>query len=370
MKNTADRIKDINLSEIRKMFENASPDAISLAIGEPDFDTPPHIINALKKALDNKQTHYAHNKGLIELREAIQNKLKKDNNIKTDSESILVTVGASQALYSSIQALINKGDEVIIPDPGFLSYQACVKLAEGTPISTDSTPDNNFNITTDKIEDKITPKTKAIVLNSPSNPTGTVIKKEDIKGISDLATDNDLYIITDEIYENIIYDKKHYSVASFTDNAITINGFSKSYAMTGLRIGYLAAPPEITEDILKVHQYNIASVDTPTQYAALEALNGSQQCVIDMVNEFRKRRDYVVERLNNMGLTCKIPDGAFYIFLKVKNTQEFLNKASKEGVLVVSGKAFGKNAEDYIRISYATSIENLKIAMDRLEKIV
>ena len=368
--NTANRIKDINLSEIRKMFENTSPNAINLAIGEPDFATPSHIKKKKKKALDDKQTHYAHNKGLIELREAIQNKLKKDNNIKTDTESIIVTVGASQALYSTMQTLINKNDDVIIPDPGFVSYMACTKLAEGTPIPIDGTPNNNFNITTSQIEDKITPQTKAIILNSPSNPTGTVIEKEDIKGIADLATDNNLYIITDEIYEKIIYDKKHYSIASFTDNAITINGFSKSYAMTGLRIGYLAAPPEITEDILKVHQYNIASVDTPTQYAAKEALTQSQQCVTDMVKEFKNRRDYLIERLNNMGFDCKTPDGAFYIFLKTDNAEKFLEKTVKEGILTVPGKAFGKNAQDYIRLSYATSMENLKIAMNRLEKIV
>ncbi|WP_304124864.1 pyridoxal phosphate-dependent aminotransferase [Methanosphaera cuniculi] len=366
----AKRVSDINLSQVRKMFEQASPTAINLALGEPDFDTPPHIIEALKDALTMGETHYSQNKGLPELREAIVQKLKKDNNINTTMDDIIVTVGASEALYSSINALINPGDDVLIPDPGFLSYQEVVKIAGANAIPVKTYPENGFKTTIEDVENSLTENTKAIIINSPCNPTGAVIEKEDVKAISDLADDKDIIIISDEIYEKIIYDKKHYSFQAYTDNAITINGFSKSYAMTGLRIGYLSAIPEMIEEILKIHQYNVACVDTPTQIAATDALVKSQQCVTDMVTEFRKRRDLVVKSLNEMGLECIRPDGAFYVFFKCDNPDEFIQKALKEDVVLVNGNAFGNMGEGYIRLSYAQSYDNLERAMRRLKKIV
>lgn len=366
----AKRVSDINLSQVRKMFEQASPTAINLALGEPDFDTPQHIIEALEDALTMGYTHYSQNKGLPKLREAIVGKLKKDNNINTTMDDIIITVGASEALYSSINALINPKDDVLIPDPGFLSYQEVVKIAGANPIPVKTYPENGFKTTIEDVENSLTPNTKAIIINSPCNPTGAVIEKEDVKAISDLADDKDIIIISDEIYEKIIYDKKHYSFQAYTDNAITINGFSKSYAMTGLRIGYLSAAPEMIEEILKIHQYNVACVDTPTQIAATDALIKSQQCVTDMVKQFRKRRDLVVKSLNGMNLECIKPDGAFYVFFQCDNPDEFIQKALKEDVVLVNGNAFGNMGEGYIRLSYAQSYDNLKRAMHRLKKIV
>ncbi|OED30185.1 pyridoxal phosphate-dependent aminotransferase [Methanosphaera sp. WGK6] len=366
----ANRVKDINLSQVRKMFEQASPTAINLALGEPDFDTPKHIIDSLKDALDTKYTHYSQNKGEPELREAISKKLAKDNDINVSDDDIIVTVGASEALYTSIQALINPNDDVLIPDPGFLSYKECVTLSGANSIPVKSSAENGFKTTIEDVENSLTENTKAIIINSPCNPTGAVMDKENIKAISDLASDKEFIIFSDEIYEKIIYGKKHYSFQKYTDNAVTINGFSKSYAMTGLRIGYCASNHEIIDEILKVHQYNVACIDTPTQRACITALNSSQQCVTDMTNEFRKRRDLVVESLNNMGLDCIMPDGAFYVFFKHDTPEAFVKKAVKEDVILVPGAAFGSMGEKYIRLSYAQSYENLEEAMRRLEKIV
>lgn len=366
----AERVSDINLSQVRKMFEQASPTAINLALGEPDFDTPQHIIDSLKNALDEHYTHYSQNKGEPELREAIQEKLAKDNNINVSSDDIILTVGASEALYSSIQALVNPNDDVLIPDPGFLSYKECVTLAGAHSVPVKTSAENRFKTTAEDVEKSLTKNTKAIVINSPCNPTGAVMEKEDIKAIADLATDNDFIILSDEIYEKIIYDRKHYSFQTYTDNAVTINGFSKSYAMTGLRIGYCASNPDIIGEILKVHQYNVACIDTATQKAAITALTSSQQCVSDMTAEFRRRRDLVVESLNNMGLECVMPDGAFYVFFHHDTPEEFVKKAVKEDVVLVPGGAFGSMGEKYIRLSYAQSYNNLEEAMRRLEKIV
>ncbi len=365
----ADRVSEINLSQVRKMFEQASPTAINLALGEPDFDTPPHILESLKNALDNNRTHYSQNKGEPVLRESIAKKLDKDNDIKVSGDDIIVTVGASEALYSSIQALVNPDDDVLIPDPGFLSYAECVRLAGANSVPVKSSSENGFKTTVEDVEEALTPETKAIVINSPCNPTGAVMEKEDIKAISDLATDKDFIVLSDEIYEKIIYDKKHYSFQTFTDNAVTINGFSKAYAMTGLRVGYCASNPDIIDEILKVHQYNVACIDTATQVACNTALTSSQDCVDQMTAEFKKRRDLVVSCLNDMGLDCVMPDGAFYVFFHHENPQEFVQKAVKEDVILVPGGAFGEEGEKFIRLSYAQSYENLEEAMRRLEKI-
>ena len=367
MINPASRTKSIELSLIRKMFEVTNPNAINLGIGEPDFNVPENIKTAMKKSIDDNDTHYTSNKGIIELREEIVKKFKNDNGINTNPENIIVTVGASEALFMCAQAFIEKGDEVLLPDPSFLSYEACVKMAEGTIVPVDCTMENEFKLKAEDVQEKITDKTKAIILNSPSNPTGAVMEKEDIKAIADLSMDKNFLIISDEIYEKIIYDKKHYSPAKYSDNVITLNGFSKTYAMTGLRIGYLTANEYYTEQLLKIHQYNIACANTTSQRGAYEALTGPQDEVNKMVEEFQRRRDLIVRRLNEIGYETVNAEGAFYVFPKIED-KDFVMKAAEAGVITVPGIAFGANGEGHVRMSYANSYENIEKAMDILEK--
>lgn len=369
MINPASRTKSIELSLIRKMFEVTNPDAINLGIGEPDFDVPENIKNAMKKSIDENDTHYTSNKGKIELREEIVKKFKNENGINTNPENIIVTAGASEGLFMCAQAFIEKGDEVLLPDPSFLSYEACVKIADGTIVPVDCTMENEFKLKAEDVQEKITDKTKAIILNSPSNPTGAVMEKEDIKAIADLSMDKDFLIISDEIYEKIIYDKKHYSPAKYSDNVITLNGFSKTYAMTGLRIGYLTANEDYTEQLLKIHQYNIACANNTAQRGAYEALTGPQDEVEKMVNEFQRRRDLIVRRLNEMGYKTVNAEGAFYVFPKIED-EDFVMKAAKAGVITVPGIAFGSNGANHVRMSYANSYENIEKAMDILEERV
>ena len=369
MINPASRTKSIELSLIRKMFEVTNPDAINLGIGEPDFDVPENIKEAMKNSIDENDTHYTPNKGYIELREEIVKKFKNENGISTDPENVIVTVGASEGLFLCAQAFIEKGDDVLVPNPSFLSYEACIKLADGNIVPVDCTMENEFKLKAEDVEEKITDKTKAIILNSPSNPTGAVMEKEDIKAIADLSMDKDFLIISDEIYEKIIYGKKHYSAAKYSDNVITLNGFSKTYAMTGLRIGYLTANENYIEEMLKIHQYNIACATTTAQKGAYEALTGPQDDVEKMVNEFRRRRDLIVKRLNEMGYETVNAEGAFYVFPKIED-EDFVLKAAEAGVITVPGIAFGSNGKGHVRMSYANSYENIKKAMDILEERV
>lgn len=351
------------------MFEVCDENAINLGIGEPDFDIPENVKIAINESLEDVFTHYTHNKGFLELREEISKKLKKDNQVNIDSESVMVTVGASEALYICAQGFFEKGDEVLIPDPGFLSYKACVDLTEATPVSVEAKIHNDYKIKFEDVEEKITSKTKAFIMNSPSNPSGAVMEKKDIKAIADLATDNDFMIISDEIYEKIIYDKKHYSPLQFTDNTIIINGFSKTYAMTGLRIGYLAGKTEIIDELLKVHQYTTACASSISQVAGYEALRGPQGYVNSMVKEFKRRRDLISKRLDELGLECTHLDGAFYAFPQVENAFEYVQKAVEVGVVTVPGSGFGQTCEGNVRMSYANSYQNIEEAMNRLEKI-
>ncbi|MBE6500723.1 MAG: pyridoxal phosphate-dependent aminotransferase [Methanobrevibacter thaueri] len=365
----ASRINTIELSQIRKMFEITNPNAINLGIGEPDFNVPKNIKDAMKKSIDDNDTHYTPNKGYIELREEIVKKFKKDNGIKTNPDNIIVTVGASEALYMCAQAFIETNDEVILPNPSFLSYEACINMAGGTIIPVDCKMENEFKLKAEDVQEKISSKTKAIILNSPSNPTGAVMEKEDIKAIADLSQDHNFLIISDEIYEKIIYDKKHYSPAKYSDNVITLNGFSKTYAMTGLRIGYLTANETYTEELLKIHQYNIACASTTSQRGAYEALTGPQNEVEKMIKEFRKRRDLIVKRLNEMNYETVNAEGAFYVFPKITD-EDFVMKAAKAGVITVPGQAFGSNGKNHVRMSYANSYENIEKAMNILEERV
>jgi len=369
MVKTAQRLKSIELSQIRKMFEVCDENAINLGIGEPDFDIPENVKIAINKALDDGFTHYTSNKGIVELREEISKKLKNDNKLIIDPESVMVTVGASEALYICAQGLFEKRDEVLIPDPGFLSYKACVDLSEATPVSVEAKISDGYKIKYEDVEEKISSKTKAFIMNSPSNPTGAVMDKEDIKAIADLATDNDFIIISDEIYEKIIYDKKHYSPGEFSENVIVINGFSKTYAMTGLRIAYLAGQNEIVEELLKIHQYNTACASSISQVAAYEALRGPQGYVNSMVAEFKNRRNLISNGLEELGLKCTRLDGAFYAFPQVENAAEYVKKAIEVGVITVPGSGFGQTSTSNVRMSYANSYENIEEALNRLGKI-
>ena len=368
MLNPAKRVESIELSQIRKMFQVANPDAISLGLGEPDFDLPENIKMAIKQAVDDNFSHYTSNKGDIELREAIVEKLDKDNSIKATPDDVIVTCGASESLYACAQALFDKGDDVLIPNPGFLSYAAVVNLAEANPVEVSTPIENGFKLKVDDVQEKISKNTKALIINSPSNPTGAVIDKEDIKGIADLATDHGFFIIADEIYEKIVYgNNKNYSPAQYSDNVITINGFSKTYAMTGLRIGYLVANENINDEFLKVHQYCTACASSISQRAALEALTGPQDSVKMMVGEFEKRKNLIVSRLNEMSHECPDCGGAFYVFPKVERPHDFVKAAADAGVIAVLGEAFGSLGKDNVRMSYATSYENIEKAMDILD---
>ncbi|WP_461461188.1 pyridoxal phosphate-dependent aminotransferase [Methanobrevibacter sp.] len=369
IKNTK-RTDSIELSTIRKLFEVTNPNAINLGIGEPDFEVPENIKEAMKKGIDDGFTHYTSNKGFDNLREAIVLKLKEENNIETDMDDVIVTCGASEALFDCCQALFEKGDEVLIPNPGFLSYEAGIKLAEASPVGVETPMENGFKLTADDVQEKISNKTKGLIINSPSNPTGAVMEKEDIKAIAELATDYNFMVISDEIYEKIIYDnKKHYSPAAFGENVITLNGFSKAYAMTGLRLAYMVSPKYITEDLLKVHQYATACASSISQIGGIEALTGPQESVNKMVREFKRRRDLICDSLNDMGYECIKGEGAFYVFPKVNNPEIFVKKAMDAGVICVPGLAFGSAGQDFVRMSYANSYENIEKAMDILKNM-
>ena len=371
----SNRCKNIEPSEIRKIFNMATKDSINLGIGEPDFDTPKHIIEGAKKALDRGKTHYTPNNGIPELRESISNKLKNDNNLDVNPDNVITTCGASEALMLSLMTLVNKGDDVLISNPGFVSYNSLTQLCEGNIIPMNL--DENFNIDTEELLNNITNKTKCIMLNSPANPTGKVMDKSEIKAICDIAEDNNIIIISDEIYEKIIYDKKHYSPMEFTDNCILINGFSKAYAMTGWRIGYIGINEnlnkkyDLIENMTKIHQYGFACATSFAQYGALEALNGDQSCVNEMVNEFRRRRDLMVSGLKNT-FKLTVPDGAFYVFPNVEeygNGMEISQKLIENNILCVPGVAFGSGGENYIRFSYATKYNDIEKALELINNI-
>ncbi len=361
------RVKDIDISGIRKMFEGAGPDAINLGLGQPDFDTPVHIKEAAIDAINKGLTAYTMNLGIPELRQALCEKFRKENNFKVTPDEVIVTSGASEALHLALQALIDKGDEVLIPDPGFVSYLALTKLAGGKTVGVPL--DEELILTPEAVNECITPKTRALIINSPSNPTGTVETKQEIKALAEIAQDNKITIISDEVYEHFIYEGEHVSPAQFTDNVITVNAVSKTYAMTGWRIGYAAARKEYIEQMLKVHQYIQACACSISQKAAQAALEGPQDCVREMCESFRARRDILMEGFSSMGIECVRPQGAFYAFPEVEG-EDAPQKLIKEGVIVVPGSAFGENGKGHIRISYSTSEENLRKALGIIGKVL
>jgi aspartate aminotransferase len=361
----SERVAGIEISGIRKIFEAAGPGSINLGLGQPDFDTPQHIKDAAIKAILEGKTGYTTNNGIPELRTAISKKFKRENGIKYHPDQIIITAGASEALHIVMQALLNNGDRVLCPDPGFVSYASLATIAGGTPVSAPLTKTLHLDVEKAKaLMDKAT----IFVLNSPGNPTGAVESKESVKAIVEYAADKGVTVVSDEVYEHFIYGKKHYSPAQFGENVITINATSKTYAMTGWRLGYLAASPEIIGQCLKVHQYCQACATSISQYAAVAAYEGDQSAVNVMRDEYEARRDLIWGGLKKMGFDFPKPEGAFYTFVPMKPalTQQII----ESGVISVPGTAFGVNAPEYTRFSYATSRQNIMTALERIEKLV
>ena len=359
------RVAGIEISGIRKIFEAAGPGSINLGLGQPDFDTPQHIKDAAIKAIQEGKTGYTTNNGLPELRAAISKKFKNENGIKYHPDQLIVTAGASEALHIVMQAMLNPGDRVLCPDPGFVSYASLATIAGGTPVSVPLTKTLHIDVEAAK---KLMDKAKLMVINSPGNPTGAVESRESVKALVEYAADKNVTIISDEVYEHFIYGKKHVSAAQFGDNVITINATSKTYAMTGWRLGYLAASPEIVGECLKVHQYCQACATSIAQYAAVAAYEGDQSAVATMRDEYEVRRDLIWKGLKDLGFDFPKPEGAFYIFVPMKPA--LTQKIIEAGVIVVPGTAFGVNAPEYTRFSYATSRQNINTALDRIGKLV
>jgi aspartate aminotransferase len=361
----SERVTGIEISGIRKIFEAAGPNSINLGLGQPDFDTPQHIKDAAMKAIQEGKTGYTTNNGIPELRTAISKKFRTENGIKYHPDQLIVTAGASEALHIVMQALLNTGDRVLCPDPGFVSYASLATIAGGTPVSVPLTKTLHIDVEQAK---NLMDKATIFVMNSPGNPTGAVESKESVKAIVEYAADQGVTIVSDEVYEHFIYGKKHYSAALFGDNVITINATSKTYAMTGWRLGYLAASPEIVGQCLKVHQYCQACATSISQYAAVAAYEGDQSAVKVMRDEYQVRRDLIWSGLANMGFDFPKPEGAFYTFVPMKPA--LTQKIIESGVIAVPGSAFGVNAPEYTRFSYATSRQNIMTALERIEKLV
>jgi len=356
-------------------------DILKFGAGEPDFDTPDNIKNAAKRALDEGFTKYTATTGIPELKEAVCNKFKRDNGILCDASDILITNGGKQALYNCFMAILDPGDEVIIPSPYWVSYSDMVAICDGISVTVD-TRSNNFKLTAEMVKKAITPKTKALILNSPSNPTGAVIEKKEIEKIGELALKHKFYIISDEVYEYFIYDgKKVFSIGSIPelkDLIFTVNSVSKTYAMTGWRIGYIAGPKEIIKAMGNLQSHSTSNPCSIAQKASLEALTGPQNSVTIMANEFAKRRDYVYKEMNKIpGFKLQKPEGAFYAFPNVTNCykgkitnsfefSEFLMEKAR--VAVVPGSAFGKEGDDYIRFSYASSMKDIEEGLNRIRE--
>ena len=385
MKRLAKRVSDISssvtldiTSKSKKMAMEGS-DVVSFGAGEPDYDTPGNIKEAAIKAIKDGFTKYTPSSGTVELREAISRKLKKDNSLDYTHSQIVVSNGAKHSLNNIFQAICDSGDEVIIPSPYWLSYPEMVKMAEARPVFVNTNAKNNFKITEKELEGAITKKTKAFILNSPSNPTGCVYEMDEIKAIAKLAVKHNFFVISDEIYEKLIYDgKRHISIASLGkdiyDLTLTVNGLSKSYSMTGWRIGYTAGPSDVMKPISDLQSHAASNASSISQKAALEALTGDQKFISDMRGEFEKRRDMIVEMVNGIkGMSCVKPEGTFYLFCDISKlglgSIEFANRLLEEAkVAVVPGKPFG--ADSYIRLSFATSQKLIEKGIKRIEEWV
>lgn len=361
----AARVRSVEMSGIRKLFDAGGPDAINLGIGQPDFDTPDHIKEAAIAAIRAGKTGYTANAGIPELREAICAKFERENDLAFRPEQILVTAGGSEALHLVMEALVDPGDRVLITDPGFVSYAALAAFAGGRP---EGVPlDETLHIDVEQAKEQMD-GARLFVLNSPANPTGAVESEESIRALVEYGNDRGVTIVSDEVYEHFVYEKAHVSAAHFGDDVITVNAASKTYAMTGWRVGYIAAPEDYIPECLKVHQYAQACATSISQYAALAAYTGDQGPVKQMREEYRARRDLLYEGLSSLGFEFPRPEGAFYAFVPMG--RNLIQKAIEDGVIIVPGEAFGSKAPDYARFSYATSRENLSRAVGRLQALV
>ena len=374
-------VVEIKPSGIRKFFDivQEMKGAISLGVGEPDFATPWHIREEGIYALEKARTHYTSNAGLVELRNEINTYLTRRYGVSYDPKhEILVTVGGSEAIDLAIRAMVCPGEEVIIPQPCYVSYEPCVILTQGVPVTIPLQEKNEFRLTAQELRDAITEKTKLLVLPFPNNPTGAIMTKEDLEAIAEVCIEKDIYVVSDEIYSELTYGTKHVSVASIPgmrERTILINGFSKGHAMTGWRLGYACGPEEIIQQMTKIHQFAIMCAPTTSQYAAVDALKNGDEDVAMMRDAYDKRRRYVLHELRDMGLTCFEPYGAFYVFPCIKefgmSSEDFATKLlQEEKVAIVPGTAFGDSGEGFLRISYAYSLENLKEALGRLRRFV
>lgn len=371
----------IEPSGIRRFFDLAAEmdDVISLGVGEPDFVTPDHIRKVGIETLEKGQTHYTANAGLIELRQEISKYISRSTGVDFNPKNeIIVTVGGSEAIDLAVRAVVNPGDEVLIPEPSFVCYKPIATLAGGTAVPVVTTVENKFKLRAEQLKAAITPKTKLLILPYPNNPTGAIMTKEDLEEIAEVIRGTDILILTDEIYSELTYGREHVSILSIdgmAERTIYVNGFSKAYAMTGWRLGYAAAPVEIMRQMIKIHQFGIMSSPTTSQFAAVEALRNGDADVKMMRDEYDKRRRTIVDGFNKIGLTCFEPEGAFYVFPQITSTGMDSNTfcetlLNQEKVAVVPGNAFGASGEGFIRCSYAYSVESIKLALERIEKFV
>lgn len=375
------RIVDIEPSGIRKFFDivNEMEDAISLGVGEPDFDTPWHIRDEGIFSLEKGRTFYTSNAGLKELKQEISKYIHRKCDVFYDYEKeVMVTVGGSEAIDIAMRAMLDPGDEVLIPQPSYVSYEPCAILANGVPVIIELKEENEFRLTKEELEAAITPKTKLLVLPFPNNPTGAIMERKDLEAIAEVVKEHDIFVLSDEIYSELTYLDEHVTIASLPgmkERTVLINGFSKAYAMTGWRLGYACAPENILAQMLKIHQFAIMCAPTTSQYAAVSALRNGDDDVAKMREEYNARRRYLVHRFKEMKLQCFEPFGAFYIFPCIKEfgmtSEEFANRfLQEEKVAVVPGTAFGACGEGFLRISYAYSLDNLKEALERLERFI
>lgn len=362
----------IKMGNLAAQLKAEGKDVLNFTLGEPDFRTPEHICEAAKKALDLGYTHYTSSAGITELREEIARKTRAENKVDVNAEEVIVTPGGKHAIYEVMMSILDDGDEVILLDPCWVSFEAAVKLAGGQPRWVKRLEEK---VTYEALEAAASEKTKLIVVNSPNNPGGYVLSDNELNEVAKFAVAHDLLVLSDEIYEKIIYERRHMSIASLDGmqgRTIIINGFSKTYAMTGWRIGYAVAPSEVIKGMLKIQQHSVSSASSIAQYAALTALRDTQECVNEMVAEFKRRRDVIVKRLNEVGLQCSTPGGSFYAFVntsKYGNGVEFTERLLKEAYIVVTpGSAFGPSGEDYVRFSFAASMENIVEGMERIER--
>lgn len=375
------KVTEIKPSGIRKFFDLVSEmkDAISLGVGEPDFETPWHIRDEGIYAFERGRTFYTANAGLKDLRTEINNYLQRRQGLSYNPDNeIVVTVGGSEAIDIALRAMLNAGDEVIIPQPSYVSYEPCTVLADGVPVIINLKAENEFRLTAEELENAITDKTKVLILPFPNNPTGSIMEKEDLESIAKVIIKHDIFVISDEIYSELSYKNKHISIASIDgmkERTILINGFSKSYAMTGWRLGYACGNKDIIAQMTKIHQYAIMCAPTISQYAAVDALKNGDEDVEKMKKSYNQRRRFLMNAFKEMDLECFEPFGAFYVFPCIKEfgmtSEEFATKfLEEEKVAAIPGTAFGDSGEGYLRISYAYSLEKLKIAMDRLKNFV